>query len=107
MSAIQNEFDSDNAVNETASNLASFVKKSKHICRIILKFRIEKLTIFFNYLAGVSSSDTNEVKKRSAYPKIIYASRTHSQLTQVVKELKMTQYNNIKAFKEFLVKTLF
>jgi hypothetical protein len=29
LSAIQNEFDDDNAVSETASNLASFVKKSK------------------------------------------------------------------------------
>jgi hypothetical protein len=27
-----------------------------------------------------------------SYPKIIYSSRTHSQLSQVVKELKMTQY---------------
>jgi hypothetical protein len=29
LSAIQNEFDDDNAVSETASNLATFVKKSE------------------------------------------------------------------------------
>lgn len=31
-----------------------------------------------------------------AVPKVIYASRTHSQLTQVMQELKRTQYNHVK-----------
>lgn len=40
--------------------------------------------------------DLNSVESSVKIPKIIYASRTHTQLTQVIKELKETSYNNVK-----------
>jgi regulator of telomere elongation helicase 1 len=49
-----------------------------------------KMDLKFVNKSGVSSVDQNGL--RAAYPKIIYASRTHSQLTQVVRELKMSHY---------------
>jgi regulator of telomere elongation helicase 1 len=36
-------------------------------------------------------------------PKIIYASRTHSQLSQVIAELKRSSYNYVKVRSEVLV----
>jgi regulator of telomere elongation helicase 1 len=47
------------------------------------------------YKAGVTTAEPVN-SDHGIYPKIIYASRTHSQLTQVVKELKMSSYNEIK-----------
>ena len=43
------------------------------------------------YIQG-GATENGKLEPGVKYPKIIYASRTHSQLSQVVKELKMTQY---------------
>jgi regulator of telomere elongation helicase 1 len=48
-----------------------------------------------NSLKSESSEEQNSIsdsQKAKGAPKIIYASRTHSQLTQVIKELKNTAY---------------
>lgn len=48
------------------------------------------------HLTGVPSNEQPIESSSIKIPKIIYASRTHTQLTQAIKELKGTSYNYMK-----------
>lgn len=56
----------------------------------------EKLKNELDTAAGASGSINQNSMFGWASPKIIYASRTHTQLTQVMQELKRTSYKHLK-----------
>lgn len=56
----------------------------------------EKLNGNLDNAAGTSSAIQNNPNFGWAMPKIVYASRTHSQLSQAMQELKRTAYKHVK-----------
>lgn len=50
-----------------------------------------------NSLGNGDQSDAANTKSMMGVPKIIYSSRTHSQISQAIQELKRTSYNHVKA----------
>lgn len=46
---------------------------------------------------AAGGEDSANLKQKLGVPKVIYASRTHSQIAQAVQELKRTGYNHMKA----------
>lgn len=59
-----------------------------------LKMKKESTHDFFKQ---INDNLVNPQPENFGAPKIIYSSRTHSQLTQAMKELKRTTYNHVKA----------